>query len=202
MSVDIVVLKKFCAPAGTRSKGGGESPLTRPWSDEIFSYFSDGHILLRVPRIAEIVETDGPDAARVIAGTIPVTWHALGGVWSSLAQCARCAGSGSVLACPECDGLGRVEVYSGYNYYEFRCKSCDGIGNCDEPFTCPGCAGYGIENPREAIKIGGSFFGAGLLQRLLRSFPDARVGVAGGERPALISFEGGDGVIMPMRVFT
>ena len=72
----------------------------------------------------------------------------------------------------------------------------------DQPqewFEIPKLPGIGKEKIfDQKISIGGVDFGVWLL-RILKDLPNIKIGPMGEEEPAWIKFDGGDGLIMPMR---
>lgn len=184
----LTLLKKFCHE--------DHHALSEPWSIEEYSYFCDGHILVRVPRIDGIPENDqAPDARKIIPANQPQEWFSVPDCkLPDYEPCKQCNGSGKDVECPECDGSGEVSLSNRYNEYECECKSCDASGVLSE---CPNCDGTGRIYPTEGILVGVAGFQPKYLL-LLAALPNCKIGPTGPESLAWFVFDGGDGVLMPV----
>src|SRR6185369_15900200 len=59
-------LKKFCARDGTRYH------IDKPWSDRDWTYATNGHIIVRIPRLVSVPEDKlAPDAAALFERSTP-----------------------------------------------------------------------------------------------------------------------------------
>ena len=118
----------------------------------------------------------------------------------AITNCSSCGGRGIVFEteCEECDGLG--EFKHGQHYYS--CKECEGEG-CMEADTadganakpCSKCQGRGEHWMRHAV--GNTGFALPYL-RMLKELPNCTLH-PDGEISAKFQFDGGWGVLMPMR---
>lgn len=151
--------------------GDGDSPLwcRQPWSDERFSYASDGAVLVRVARDPAITKNahapnieQCEDLQKALSQNIGV-WRAVPEFVSKQEECG------------ECDGSGRA--------YGERCEYCGGTGSFEIS---------------EEIAIGEAVFFSTVLKRI-RDLPEVRICVLSKEGPARFVFAGGDGIIMPLR---
>ena len=202
-------LRIFCNPDDRREA------LKSPFSDENYTYAADGHICIRVPRIPEIPENEG--GVRLLKYL--KFDHAEMTDWKPIqteipegkrVDCMSCHGTGKVLICEDCDGDGEVEYEffskSGKSYdLDHECPVCEGRGKMNGDGTrCEDCAGQGftIKNvPVKVTEIGLSISNH-LLQRV-RDLPGLEIAVKGrvdDMPPVRFRFDGGCGLIMPMRV--
>jgi hypothetical protein len=129
----------------------------------------------------------------------------------TLMDCVECEQHGIVHLCPNCDGVG--EISSWHN-----CNTCEGGGTVSPPifaglqfrnprllakppFRCPTCAGSG----KQAIaaeknrKIGDAHFQTKYLL-LAKTLPGATIHAFDKDDGALILFDAGFGILMPLRV--
>lgn len=189
-------LEKFCEPSMKK--------ISRPWSAGDYTYATNGHIAVRVPRMDDAPENEeAPDMARVpwdhetLNDWEPLPPYDLAGA----KDCTLCKGMKKARVCHECDGEGEVTAETDYNYYVVTCKTCGGDGTMpgesDDP-PCPRCQGTGrslnIPVPWAAGHIG--------MQMLVKinDLPGVKLSKTGdGEKPWRFIFDGGAGVIMPMR---
>lgn len=171
----MIDLQPFCGTEDARWY------LMKPFSMGEFSYATNGHILVRQPRRADVPDIDvkapkfkpdnalvGLDAAKFYVPTLQL-------------PTAPAAGP-----CPACD----------CRKFEHDCPDCE----C----TCETCNGSGEGNPERNIStaIGGSFFALNYV-RLMAALPDLEIAntaeaIAVGAKPLLFRFEGGVGALMPM----
>lgn len=114
------------------------------------------------------------------------------------ATCGTCAGTGTMRRCPRCDGTGENRPLGD-------CPKCEGLGqvrleccsSAAEP--CYVCDGRG--ELQQAFSLGPAQFDARYL-RLIATLPASRFAVAAvipDRSPAIFLFDGGRGVVMPMR---
>jgi len=124
-------LLRFCAGEEDVSVG-----LRAPWTVGERSIACNGHVLIRVPRLADVEERDHPKIDRIWPQMIPFAWF-------------------SVPEVPQ-------EILDGQ------------------------------------VELGGIPFGYRPL-RLLHTLPGCEIGPISDATPALIRFDGGDGLLMPRR---
>ena len=98
-------LMKFCG-------GKNQVMLATPFSIGEFTYATNGHILVRVPRLADIPErTDAPPPAKVeeVFNHYKGDYQPIPAVGPiKTKSCPVCKGTGKVQTCPECDGTGKI----------------------------------------------------------------------------------------------
>ena len=192
--------------------------INEPWSDGEFSYATDGHILVRIPRQEGI-----RDASEVPDGALDMErfkedltreikdWYSVPDIEVKKEICPQCNGSGKAYTCPECDGMRYVTASTDYSDYDdLDCATCNTTGIISEKeakrlsipeeyFKCDRCSGTGYVLPNEKTKIGSAYFSNCLLVRL-SELPNCEIGVFDADMPAQIKFDGGIGLLMPTRV--
>lgn len=164
-------LQQFCAEDNPR--------INEPWSRGEHTFATNGHILIRVPRITDIPDIDGaPDAMRVwekipmppgesavIPDIPPAAWRV----------CQTCAEAEGGIIDPECD-------------------DCDGDGKFrDTAYTKVGEMSFNDEYLR-MIKVlpGYKFYPAVWESGIVNKGSNAP--------PSVFTFDGGDGLLMPVNV--
>ena len=199
----IEILKKFCAT------DAGHINLATPFSKGEYSYATNGYILIRVPRLADVPERDdAPSTDSLFPYKDPPEWFALTEIAMpdvapiTEKTCPDCNGivGEEGAECPECDGDGIVEFDNRYSDYEIDCKTCDGEGKIKKCETCNSTGKIEVKslNP---VAVGGAHFQLHYLL-LLKELPNCKIGPA--EKPmgqAPFQFDGGDGLLMPMKPF-
>ena len=166
--MNLELLKTFCGTDETRPHA------MEPWSDGEWSYATDGAILVRVPRLAEVTRiTPAGLPLRAVEAT------PAGPVWYPVAvpETMRRA------TCPDCNGKKVVE---------WRWAECHKID------ACPVCEGRGWVVGQAAVEIGGQCWRADLLIRLL-ALPGPVEIAPGGGPAACVRFAGGAAWIAPTR---
>lgn len=196
-------LKKFCSTDHTRPT------ILKPFTQDGFTFATDGRILVRIPAI-EGGADDGPeDSIRVIPSDLknyqPVQ---LPPNWESIIQpetpCHTCEGTGSIGKCRHCQGHGEIECETcGHEEY---CRPCQGTGKASSKETqgytepCEDCDGRG--KTTELVKIslnrGACFLDLRYL-RLAATLPNLRLRFLDEHSVLRMDFESGDGAIMPIR---
>lgn len=208
----MITLQKFCGNAD-------DARIGRPWSADGWTMATNGHVLVRVPRIDGVEEN--PMAPLIVGSAVgsvlsqePEEWVYFTDVPEpALVVCPVCSGDGSVLLCPECDGAGVVEFETRFNDYgEFECLSCRGSGKVskvtlslmvgismdDAACSCERCQGRGTVWDDKPVEVSGVLFGDRYLA-LIGALPEVEIGVFGPENAARFRFRGGDGLLMPRR---
>lgn len=199
-------LQKFCATYDLREC------LHRPHRDGEFIVACNGHIAIRVPvsdDLSDITPLEPRQIKVVISDVIQKAINPSQVFFQVPANipprvmCEHCGGTGNAYRCESCEGKGEFE-HEGYDY---DCKHCDGLGQVrdavgpdDQEIACSNCNGTG-QSPRERqpIAIGDAHFNANLL-RLISCLPGIKVAPNGPTGTAYLTFDGGDGCIMPMRL--
>lgn len=115
-------------------------------------------------------------------------------------KCQHCDGAGHTLMedCDECDGDG--DFHHGSWVYE--CKECDGAGRVKRPNgshkePCYQCKSTGLEVV--SVPVGGVTHISSKYVALLKELPDCEISPAPQPSPIPFRFQGGIGVVMPIR---
>jgi hypothetical protein len=161
-------LKPFCSTDKDRPN------LHRPWSRGDWTWATNGHILIRVPRRADVPENDeAPDPSKILApfdGTklaarAPIELPAV-----TMDECDDCSGAGyGIHGCPYC---------------ECDCGTCGGTGkvDSDRQVSIDFCGGvFALRYVRQIMALPGL--------RLPADHPDKHA-------PLLFAFDGGVGALM------
>jgi len=185
-------LKKFASADPDRQL------FNSPWSADNYSYVTNGYLILRLPRLPDVAENPkAPGVSGIFITPKSEIYYPIREInLKGKETCKECEGQGVNFECPECNGIGDVNFDSDYHNYIIECKSCDGTGKKKK---CENCYGTGTVESKKAIKIGEVGFQNYYLL-LLKTLPNCKIGPTGSSTPAWIIFDGGDGLIMPMRL--
>ena len=213
--IGLQTLQMFC------NKDTSRKGMCVPFSVGDYTCALDGYVMLRVPRIVEVPEN--PDAPQIewtpthaICGTFfrePAEWVPVPTGVEDSAPCKACNGTGKSLQCPECEGKGEVEMETDFHAYDHECSTCDGNGQIteekfkalqgshkwlkDEHIVCGQCAN-GRVWPTTGEMVGQAKINHRFLA-LIGKLPNAQLGTFGPMEMVRFRFDGGDGVVMPMR---
>ena len=162
-------LSLFCA-----SEQFGRTNLTTPFSRGNWTYATDGKVMVRIPRRADIPERgDAPHVERIWPKEVPLQFVPV--VPTRLpereyVQCDMCDGRGSRHDCPDC---------------QCRCEECQGEGLLEE-----------------AVAIGvGPELVTRRVAELLMALPDAEIAPMAGA-VMQFRFRGGDGIFTTLKPHT
>lgn len=169
------ILRSFCT-------GNERRPVTcRPWSVGAHSYATNGHIIVRVPRLDDVPPPDDPKIEKTAAqidewlaklasvprDPVPRFELPKGKTWS----CDKCDGRGTEHDCPSC---------------ECECDECES-GTCHQPVM---------------IAWRGTHI-SGDMWRLIAALPGSMLAASPPLPPIMdhvsFVFDGGSGIVMPMR---
>lgn len=168
------LLQKFCHPE--------RESLGQPWTAGNFTYATDGRLIVRVPRLADVLPNpaapqgvykiifdDSPHAAE----SLPVGGFVIPPL-AGTAKCRNCGGSGQHF-CDDCDS-------------RHDCEKCNTTGRI----------------PEQAIRV--EIFGASvshLLLNAIKDLPNCRIAASALPpeqfRALAFFFDGGEGRLMPMK---
>lgn len=161
-------LQTFCSTDDTRLA------IQAPWTNEDYTFATDGRILVRVPPVAEV--PDNPNAPRK---TTELQWRLFETAeFAPLpelpeperAECSNCGGFGMEHECPDCTHL---------------CDECGGKGSCEK---------------QQATQVGTHTLDARFLRKIA-ALPNPIIAMNGETNNAVpFKFDGGEGLVMPMRV--
>lgn len=200
-------IQKFCSLDPHRSN------ISKPWSVGEHTIATNGHVMVRVPRLPDVPENPAaPDITKVLdIAAPPDDMRPLPEfTMPSGARCQECLGKGRSYACPECDGEGS-RICNACDH-ERDCDDCDGTGRVvmapgkdAVPETCAPCYGEGIVyGGTPYLYLSPIFCISARYATWLRELPGLRLSFASSAagdnaRPVPFVFDGGDGLIMPVR---
>lgn len=147
--------------------------LHQPFSRGEWTFATDGWICVRLPRMPDAPEQDKPKAEDIFKPEI------LACQYLNLEKLVL-PPKDDQKDCDACDGRGR----------KHDCPDCECV--------CEACNGDGVRQPTVRVGIGKGVFNHRHVERM-QSLPGIRVGETDGSRPMPFQFDGGDGLIMPMR---
>jgi hypothetical protein len=167
-------LKAFC------STDESCLPIMSPWSEDQWSYATDGKLIIRVPRLADVPENK--EAPNYLQKRI-FDFHAISGDWQ--------------------------KIPTPLPVEEVDCETCGGTGghlcSCGNEHDCGDCQGSGRCPPKpKGIKVGWHEVNHVLLHKLL-SLPGVEICPSAKDNISAlgIRFEGGgEGRLMPMMTLT
>ncbi|MEW6614003.1 MAG: hypothetical protein AB1401_00805 [Thermodesulfobacteriota bacterium] len=174
--------------------------MKKPYSEDDFTYATNEHILIRVPRMDGIEESlKGPvikeKAVAIYFSKEPTQWFPVSPIYVEQELCLNCKGTGRLYTCHECEGEGQVIPWTDWNDYdEQTCRTCDGNGQLEA--ACIKCDGTGKIWNDKSVPIGGVYFSDRYLSWLYQ-LPNCEIGPFGTKDPARFRFDGGEGLIMP-----
>ncbi len=162
----MIDLKPFCSTDPYREY------LHAPWSRDDWTYATNGHVLIRIPRTDAADNEKAPNAGKLFDQyPLPVDMRPMPTFELPVAtsiECAKCDGSGKEHDCPDC--------------------------NCE----CEECGGSGESWEKVSVGIGDVSFAARYM-RLIAALPGAAVPKAPIARaPMPYTFAGGSGLLMPL----
>lgn len=167
------ILNRFC------SKDGFRPSISEPWSRGTYSYATNGHVICRVPRQEDISERDDAPGAvdKMFDIPAPAEWFPLADMKIPKEKMVECS---------ECED-GKIQ--------HEECQDCDG-------HTCENCNGTGkVSQAMTPVAVGNTHF-QGVYLRILKDLPDCKLGPhADLMGCAVFMFDGGDGLLMPMKAF-
>lgn len=187
--------------------------LRQPWTLGEYTYASDGHSIIRVPRIADITG-EGVSIIHLPWDHDSITeWHPVPSDIpdSRRVECKSCEGTGKIITCEDCNGDGEVQYeyssLSGKTYdADIECPVCEGRGKMNgDGERCEDCDGHGYSFESVAVKVEylGLYVSNHLLKRV-KDLPGVMISIKGIATPhdlpiVRFKFDGGVGLIMPMR---
>jgi len=171
-SLPMIDLMDFCW------KGQARDNLKKPWSLDQWTYASNGHIAIRVPRRDDVPEN--PKAPEIeqhfaLAETLEFKPFTLSIPPLDYPNCSTCGGRGWGVTCRACNGTG--EHNCDCDYCDRQCSECDGY--CIEPadsddvpekdrIPCEECDGSGKRPDERRVHFPKNLtFKAALLNKVL-----------------------------------
>ena len=197
--MNTIDLQQFCAYTTEL-----RSHLYAPNQHSGWLIATNGHICVRVPDLTATQPSSLPhctsitkmfDEAHKVMRPLPD--------FEPGVPCVVCDGEGQFKQseCNACEGEGSFTHYGE----DYDCKSCNGDGwlrddLCGTPRSCQSCYGHGVKGRKTLIY--GATFDVSYLTKI-KALPGIQVAVA--ERqpdiypPMYFTFDGGEGLLMPMR---
>lgn len=177
--------------------------IATPFSIGDFTYATNGHVIVRVPRLSDVPERgNAPKAEELfskmeIGEYFPIPYVPA----EKKENCPECEGLGYYTECPECEGSGDVEFSTDYHDYTETCETCGGSGKFtkENPLECEKCGGEGKVVKREIMEASRNMYDTKYL-RWLKELPNCMLSTAEYLSPTHFKFDGGDGLIMQMKV--
>lgn len=177
MSVDLL---KFC------SKDESRFHLHSPFSKGQWTYATNGHLAIRVAHTDVPENTKAPDCEKLFATAIEKgepPWVDLPPFKLERKRCSDCKGTG---------------------FLDENGESCS--EHSKDGYECENCEGGVIYSGRAIVKAEkGDVVLAARYLDLLKDLPGIKIGVCGDEskridKPIRFKFDGGDGLLMPIRM--
>lgn len=147
--------------------------LHKPFSRGEWTYATNGHICVRVPRRLDAPEQDNPNAEKLFDTISASAMRLLRSIaFPELIsrECECCGGRGTVHDCPDC--------------------ACD----------CESCGGDGEVQEKASVGIGIADYNAKYVKQLTALPGLVIASDAAPAEPLFFRFDGGEGLLMPMRV--
>jgi len=171
MPIDQELLKQFCSHDPTRYY------LMKPFSQDGYTWATNGHIMVRVAQIDGIAPFDGKaiNVARPLKGIEDAQFSSraftLPPAPEELDDCIKCAGRGTEHECPDCD---------------CTCEYCKGTGRVDR-------------ESKISTTISGQIVQLAYA-RMVAGLPGVEVSERASEgiAPLFFRFDGGVGALMPL----
>lgn len=185
----MIDMKKFCAK---------EKEATRDLSNPIvfdgFLYASNGEIIVRIPGCGKNSLNDyGPKFESIFERNPRENFKPLVKKLPAARKCIECEGAGEIDQCLECNGSGSFMRGT----HSYCCQNCNN-GEIKK-FICNGCNGSG-EDTVFSVKIEGVALQLTYL-RMIIDLPNIQIAFGTKESAARFAFDGGQGLLMPMRDF-
>ncbi|KKN68347.1 hypothetical protein LCGC14_0452230 [marine sediment metagenome] len=187
------ILDKFLLKPGINVSENALEFFSEPWSDEKYSYWSDGNIIARTQKIEKITRKSKIASQRITG----FSFNEQESLFSQPPKvvekiCDKCENgiAEPEKTCPECDGRGDVIAETSYSDYEVECASCGGTGVSTE-VRC--------RCQTEVTKVGQEFIQDSYL-RIISKLPNANILRRKIKTLAGIPFifDGGRGYVMPV----
>lgn len=202
-------LQKFCSTDETRFA------LLSPFKAGDYTAATDGKIMVRIPFIGGIVENDEfkTVSPEVIENNIPkkegipVEYPSGWETWEPIKEtCEQCKGGGAFVDCEKCDGFGETEC--DHCGHEGDCHDCNGKGGFARKIeeygdhACLYCHGTGDIKKIHPVSLNKGDMHVDLpYLKKIHTLPNVQAFICREPGLSLIhfKFDGGEGVLMPLR---
>jgi hypothetical protein len=179
-----------------------------PYSQGEWTYATDGRILIRVPRLSEVTNEKGPKSEPLFNEAIlrPVTvWQSLPPFELKIVDCQWCSGTGYMTECPSVTNNSPIckngEGKNCQKYNDDCLKSCLPTGKGAIP--CEDCNDGKIEDPGKIIMAGSvdeEVRVSAIYLDMIKDLPNVLIAPYDALSAIRFKFDGGEGLIMPMRL--
>lgn len=199
----MIDLKQFC---GTKEQDATrKAKISTPFSQNSFTYATDGCIIIRIPRsVADFTRDDCPKNVATLLD-VPDGWSEYQALPAKpvpqFYECEKCCGSGKANKCRECNGAGYIECNLGHDH---ECENCGGVGfiqTVQDDESCESCGGKGELRRYSIVNIKSQNISEKYLD-MLYVLPNCKIAENKTNPLGVLSFifDGGDGLLMPVRV--
>jgi hypothetical protein len=194
--IPLETLQKFCSTDESRY-----NLHHKPFSQEQWTFATNGHIAIRVPRMAGGPEIKGtPDMVKLFDGVIfdhpNRVWVDVPEAVIEVITCDVCRGERWVRDCPCESGCAKCRESKGLvptnadDEFAEECFECDGVGERRSGYVF-------VKAPKGEVKL------ASVYIELLHLLPNCKLGLLGDESSIGVAlcfrFDGGSGLLMPVR---
>lgn len=206
----MIDLNKFCIGKHDRRQN-----FSMPFSDANYTYASNMHLIIKVPKIDGLKNLEGYQYEKIIKSTEKyllgledLSYQPIGDLPPlNYMNCSTCKGAGQLSAdknFSECWGRGEFTFTNMFNNYDINRKSCDGNGSVKDTnnlVPCIECDGekqfLDLDLNRMTFTSGGTSLDVNSAYvRMFAELPGAMCAVV--ENGLAIRFDGGFGFIMRM----
>lgn len=201
----MIDLDQFC------SRDDNRAFIGTPWSRGEYTFASNGHIGVRVPRRDDVTRDDGPNIEKIFADAAapqdmrPVPTFDV--PEQNTERCAICMGRGFTTDCTD-DRCEEGTVICDYDH-EHDCEECKGKGEIPsakgKPNSgpCGGCKGVGrvtTDNATLYCELRPGLYINPAYAAMIASLPNAMIDHGPNSGGGIwFTFDGGEGLLMPLR---
>ena len=204
--MELTELQKFC-DTNTYHEAYG---ITEPFSRGEWTYATNGHICVRVPRISAITHeaksSVSESAEKLFTDTKAraTEWQRLPDFELKSCVCDTCGGTGYIQMCPACDHSdhkcfnGESKICKQYNAecvkgcakdaeFSFKCEDCEGSGEIKLPGK------YIVQGAAGTTQI------SAIYLDMIKDLPNVMIAPYDETSGFQFRFDGGEGMLMPMK---
>jgi hypothetical protein len=197
-------LTQFCGKQERYERYG----INKPFSQGGWTYATEGHVCIRVPRIQGIPEQGKPEAYKLFDDAEQRTvmmWQPLPEFVLTVEDCDYCHGKGYLKLCPRWDNP-KLKCYDGDNDFCLKySENCTIGADFKEKgsLMCEECEGKGtIEQQGNIIVDGaeGKVRVSAIFLNMIKDLPNVQIAPHSEDTAIRIKFDGGEGLLMPARI--
>jgi hypothetical protein len=186
------LLQRFCATTNDTRVW-----LQKPWRDAGHIYATNGHMIVRIPDDGREVSANDKSHTKVPGWFSKHKGCEFIPIPDLLPEppCEVCDGKGwhDGADCGECEG-GKFE----HGSHTYDCMHCGATGRIAAESICLTCDGFGTTAHNSRTAIGNTCYQTRYL-KFLSTLPGIMISPNGPSDPCAFRFDGGSGLIMPMR---